>query len=180
MDNNNTYKGILEEESSDTVSVKSINSNNKSIDSLSKYLCIANKPLYFLGLAVSLVVTLLLIYNFNINFYLLYIFGATCFIATTIVAYLVGRYFKVKKDTLDLHQVNGFKKVAFIGITIFIGILVSVVMAVIVAYADKDKYILNDSEYKIAIEQEQSELNNRNNNSGVKSGELAGKDEKQK
>lgn len=155
------YKGILEDKEKDTSSVKAI--NNSSVDNFSKFLCIANKPLYFIGLILSLSLMLLMVHTININFYFIYVFGATCFITTTIISYLVGKRAKIKKDTLELHKVNIFKKIVFFSVTFFIGIVVSIVMAITIVYKDKDKYIINNGDYSEIMRQEMAEQDKNSN-----------------
>lgn len=107
----------------------------KEIGTVSKYMCVVNKPLHFIVMSLYTVIFLYIAIHMSVNNLWYLYMGSTITVVIAFVSmykYCYSR--KVKADKLNLHKISLARRVIFIAVTLIIMSIISCIGGVIQVY----------------------------------------------
>lgn len=111
-----------------------------NLDKTSKFICVVNKPIYYI--IVALLVAFMLILADFTRYYVSYV---VCTILVPIVFFILYKAcykYKYNRETLDMHKVSAGKKLLFFATTFGVGMISTLITAYITVQAFKDGFQL--------------------------------------
>lgn len=101
----------------------------KAVDPFSKFICVVNKPLYYLIFCINVIILLMCTQYILVNVYLIYIISMVCFTVSFTLLYKLCKKHKEKVEELNIHKVTFVKKLLFVMLSVVVGIVASVISA---------------------------------------------------
>lgn len=150
------YKDDLDKQIEQFESPKVTNENeygDKTIDNMSRFICVVNKPLYFILLALTIFSMLEAVTCGKFDARIAYIVSFIWLIAENIIVYKISYKIKEKHNKLNVVKVKKTKKAQFI----IASILVCMVATIILAVYEANKMTYGYKEYLERLQTEDSE-----------------------